>query len=239
MLKITDLTKLYKNGRGVEKLSLSVEKGHVYGFLGPNGAGKTTTLKLIVGLLSPDSGSIRFMGQEISDHFEQVMPRIGCMLEAPLHYDNFSAYENMLFAARYFPEIPRSRIDELLDLVGLSGVRKEKAGRFSLGMRQRLALALAMYNQPQLMILDEPLNGLDIQGMLEVRGIIKSLAEKGTTFMISSHLAHEIEKTCTHVGILRSGRLICEDAVEVILRDFTSIEDYYIKKTTEGGNAAV
>ena len=239
MLKIINLTKIYKNGRGVHQLNLSVGKGQVYGFLGPNGSGKTTTLKLIAGLLLRDSGLIEYLGREVSEHFEESMQSIGCMLESVLHYDNISAYENMLFVARYFPEIPNSRIDELLKLVGLGDVHKEKVGRFSLGMRQRLSFAQAMYNYPKLMILDEPLNGLDIQGMLEIRNIILSLAREGTTFLISSHLANEIEKTCTHAGIIQAGRLISEGAVEEILKQYSSIEDYYISKTEEACNATI
>jgi len=239
MLKITNLTKIYPNGRGVRQLNLSVKKGQVYGFLGPNGSGKTTTLKLIAGLLLRDSGSIEYAGREISEHFEETMQNIGCMLESVVHYDNISAYENMLFVARYFPDIPRSRIDDLLNLVGLGDVQKEKAGRFSLGMRQRLAFAQAMYSYPKLMILDEPLNGLDIQGMLDMREMILSLAREGTTFLISSHLASEIEKTCTHAGILQSGKLICEDSIADILKIDSSIEDYYIRKTRESNCAAV
>ena len=239
MLKITELTKLYKNGRGIQQLNLSVGEGQVYGLLGPNGSGKTTTLKLIVGLICRNSGSIEFMGREVSENFEQVMPQIGCMLESAAHYDSLTAYENMLLIARYFPEIPRSRIDELLCLVGIYDSRKEKVGRFSLGMRQRLAIAQSMYNYPKLMILDEPLNGLDIQGMLEVREIIVSLARDGTSFLISSHLAGELEKICTHAGIIQSGRLLCEDTVENILRDYDSIEDYYVAKTKETRHAAV
>ena len=239
MLKIADLTKLYKNGRGIKQLNLEIRQGQIYGLLGPNGSGKTTTLKLIAGLISRDSGSIEFMGREMSENFEQAMSDMGCMLESVAHYDNLSAYENMLLSARYFPEIPRSRIDELLDLVGLGDVRKEKVSRFSLGMRQRLSFAQAMYNQPKMMILDEPLNGLDIQGMLEVRKIILSLAKEGTTFLISSHLASELEKTCTHAGIIRLGELICEDTVENILKSYPSIEDYYIAKTEEAQNDAI
>ena len=239
MLKITNLTKRYKNNRGVHQLDLTVEKGQVYGFLGPNGSGKTTTLKLIVGLLIRDSGAIEFQGQEILEHYEQVMPQIGCVLESVLHYDELTAYENMLTVARYFPEIPRSRIDELLNLMGLRDVSKERVSRFSLGMRQRLSFAQAMYNHPQLMLLDEPLNGLDINGMLEVRKIIQNLAQEGTTLLISSHLAHEIEKTCTQVGIIQLGRLICQDSVQDILQSYPSIEEYYIKKTEEGNLAAV
>ena len=239
VLKITGLTKLYKNGRGVQNLNLSVGEGQVYGLLGPNGSGKTTTLKLIVGLIFRNSGSIEFMGKEVSENFEAVMPQIGCMLESVAHYDGLSAYENMLLTARYFPEIPRSRIDELLTLTGVYDVRKEKVGRFSLGMRQRLSIAQAMYNYPKLMILDEPLNGLDIQGMLEVREIIVSLSHEGASFLISSHLAGELEKTCTHAGIIQSGSLICEDTVSNILENYASIEDYYVSKTEETRHAAV
>ena len=233
MLKITNLTKTYKNGRGIHNLNLTVEKGQVYGLLGPNGSGKTTTLKVIAGLLNRKSGSIEFMGRELAENFEEIIPRIGFMMESVTHYDNLSAYENMLTTARYFPEVPRSRIDELIDLVGLGNSRKEKVERFSLGMRQRLSFAQSMYGSPNFMILDEPLNGLDIQGMLEMRRIINSLAQKGTTFLISSHLASEMEKTCTNAAIIKNGRLICENTVEEILKKYPSIEDYYIDKTEE------
>jgi len=239
MLRIKDLTKTYKNGRGIHNLNLAVEKGQVYGLLGPNGSGKTTTLKLIAGLLNRNSGSIEFNGREVFENFEELIPKIGFMMESVVHYDNLSAYENMLAVARYFPEIPRSRIDDLLDLVGLGSNRKERVGRFSLGMRQRLSFAQAMYNEPDMMILDEPLNGLDIQGMLEMRGIITSLTRKGTTFLISSHLASEMEKTCTNAAIIKAGRLVCEDTVEEILKNYNSIENYYIAKTEEVSHATV
>jgi len=231
MLRINNLTKVFPNHRGIFDLNLKIEKGQIFGYLGRNGSGKTTTLKLITGLLHPDKGEILFEDKSIEENFEEVMRNIGCMFESPLHYNGFSAYDNMLFVARFFPDVPKSRIEEVLELVGLSKNKKEKVGTFSLGMRQRLAFAEAMYNNPKLMILDEPLNGLDIQGMLEIRELIKKLAHDGTTFLISSHLSAEVEKTCTHIGIIQDGQIIDTNTVEQILKLYPSVEDYYLKKT--------
>ena len=239
MLKITDLTKIYKNGCGIRGLNLQVEAGMTYGLLGPNGSGKTTTLKLIAGLILRDSGSIELMELETAENFEQAMRQTGFVFESAVHYGNLSAYDNMLMVARYYPEIPRSRIDELLDIVGVYDMREEKTESFSLGMCQRLALAQAMYGYPKLMVMDEPFNGLDIQGMIDIRKIIASLVREGTSFLISSHLADEIEKICTKAGIILNGQLICEDTMEEILKNHTSIEGYYIAKTKEARHAAI
>jgi ABC-type multidrug transport system, ATPase component len=232
MLTIKNLTKVFPNNRGIFDLNLNIERGQIFGFLGRNGSGKTTTLKLISGLLNSDKGEILFENKPIEENFEQVMRNVGCMFESVAHYNGFSAYDNMLFIARFFQNVPKSRIDEVLEQVGLLKHKKEKVSTFSLGMRQRLAFAQAMYNKPKLMLLDEPLNGLDIQGMLEIRSLIKELAANGVTFLISSHLSAEVEKTCTHVAIIQNGQIIDVTTKDEVLKLYPSVEDYYIKKTS-------
>ncbi len=234
VINVEKLTKLYKNGRGIKNISFSVSSGEIVGLLGPNGSGKTTTMKAILGLTPADSGKIEIFGMPLADNFENIMRRTGALIEAPAIFTEMTAYKNMELAARYYGKPDKSRIDSVLDAVHLSEYKNDKAGRFSLGMKQRLGLAMALLPKPDLLILDEPTNGLDIEGIIEIRNIIKMLAEKyETTFLIASHLSSEIEKTCSSVAIMHEGGLIDMLPISEALKLNPSLEDYYIRKISD------
>ena len=234
VINAENLTKLYKNGRGIKNVSFSVSAGEIVGLLGPNGSGKTTTMKALIGLTPPDSGKIEIFNMQLSENFEKIMRRTGALIEAPSIFPDMTAYKNMELASRYYGKPDKERIDKVLDAVHLLEFKSDKAGRFSLGMKQRLGLAMALLPKPDLLILDEPTNGLDIEGIIEIRNIIKMLAEKyNTTFLIASHLSSEIEKTCTSVAIMHEGALIDMLPVAKALEFNPSLEDYYIRKISE------
>lgn len=240
IIEIKGLTKLYKNGRGIRNVSLTVEKGDIVGLLGPNGSGKTTVMKAILGLNRPSAGEIKVFGKEQSENFEEIMGSVGALVEAPALYKDISAYKHLEMSARLYPDVDKARIDHVLDIVRLSQYKNDKAGRFSLGMKQRLGLAMALLAEPQLLILDEPVNGLDIEGVVEIRDIICRLnKEKGITFLISSHMAGEIEKTCSKVCVMHEGELIAGDTTENVLRGYPSMEEYFLSvmRTKRGGIA--
>jgi len=234
ILEVNQLTKLYRNGRGISRLSLTLERGDVVGLLGPNGSGKTTAMKAIVGLNHASSGSVRIFGYDIETEYEKAMEKVGCLIEAPAIYEFLTAYANLKLMSRYHPGISKDRIDKILSIVRLDRYKKDKAGRFSLGMKQRLGLAMALLSEPELIILDEPANGLDIEGIIEVREIILKLSkEKGVTFLISSHIASEIEKTCNKVAILHEGEMLSFDTMEDALKLNPTLEDYFLEKVRD------
>lgn len=228
IIEVKHLTKLYKNGRGIKNVSLTVEKGDILGLLGPNGSGKTTIMKAVSGLIRPDNGEIKIFGLDINENFEKIMRKTGTLIEAPALYKDLSAYRNLRIHAKMYPGIGEERISRVLETVHLTEYKNDKAGRFSLGMKQRLGLAIALLTNPKLIILDEPVNGLDIEGVVEVREIIKRLAEQGVTFMISSHMASEIEKTCTKTAVMYGGELIAFETMESAMRLHPSLEDYFL-----------
>ncbi|MHB8171162.1 MAG: ABC transporter ATP-binding protein [Thermincolia bacterium] len=237
VLEVSALTKKYKNHRGIEDINLTVYKGDIFGFVGPNGAGKTTTMKCITGLCQPDQGEIRIFGHGIRENFEAAMGKVGCLIEAADAYDYMTAYENLQLVARFYPKVAKSRIDEVLDLVGLANHKKEKPDTFSSGMKQRLALAAALLPHPGFVILDEPTNGLDIDGKIQFHDIISHLSkEKGISFFISSHLIHEMERLWTRVAIIYDGKLAAEGPIKELTWD-QSLEDFYVEKikTLKGG----
>jgi len=202
-----------RTGLTISSLNVKVKKGAIYGFLGPNGSGKTTSIRLMLGLLSPLKGTILLFGRELSKVAPGIFSRIGTLVETPSLYDHLSAFDNLRIVQR-IKNIPVEAISESLSLVGLNDVVNKPVGKFSLGMKQRLGLAIALMSNPELLILDEPSNGLDPSGMLEVRELLLRLnKEKGITIMISSHLLSEIEKLVSHVGIINNGALIFQDTI--------------------------
>ncbi|PYI53869.1 ABC transporter [Paenibacillus flagellatus] len=214
VLQIRQLTKRYRNGRGVRGIDLDVRRGDIYGLFGPNGSGKTTVLKIVTGLIRADGGSVSLFGRHPGDGYERSMRKVGCVIETADVYDYMSAEGHLRLIARFHPELPPARIGEVLDWVGLTPYRREKVRGFSLGMKQRLALAASLLHAPELVILDEPSNGLDIEGTVELRELILRLsADNGTTFLVSSHAIDEMERLCTRVGFLYDGTLIREGAV--------------------------
>ncbi len=229
ILNLTGLCKTYANGRGVRDINLTIREGQILGFLGPNGSGKTTTLKLIMGIIHKDAGEIEINGYNVETHIEQAIGHVGAMFESTVHYGDLTAFENLRQIARYHPNVNKNRLDELLGVVGLSQYRNEKVNKFSLGMRQRLSIAGAMYSQPKLLILDEPFNGLDIEGIVEIRRVIIELAEQyKTAFLISSHMASEMEKMCTDIAVIKDGCLLSCEGASSILALYPTLEDYFI-----------
>jgi len=198
-------------------VNLRVVEGSIYGFLGPNGAGKTTTLKLILGLLKKQHGDIHVFGKRFEDNRVETLRRIGSMIEGPSIYGHLTAAENLEILRKVY-RCPGGRIREVLELVGLSRTGGKRASQFSLGMKQRLGIALALLHSPSLLILDEPTNGLDPNGILEMRGLLQSLNQnRGVTILISSHQLPEIERLVTHVGIINRGNLLFQGTLAELL----------------------
>ncbi|MFK8038216.1 MAG: ABC transporter ATP-binding protein [Crocinitomicaceae bacterium] len=204
ILKIEGLTKKYSGDFAVNDLNLTIEKGQVYGILGPNGSGKTTTLGMILGVINPNSGSYSWFGSGTSSNQRQ---RIGSILEHPIFYPDLSAYRNLEISCA-IKNADKNRIDIVLERVGLLDRKGSRFSTYSLGMKQRLALASALLADPEVLVLDEPTNGLDPQGISQMRNLINGIAAEGKTIIVSSHLLDEIQKTCTHVAILRKGTLL-------------------------------
>ncbi|KNY29271.1 ABC transporter ATP-binding protein [Pseudobacteroides cellulosolvens] len=236
VLEINELNKIYKNGLGIRDISLNICRGDIFGLLGANGSGKTTVMKVITGLMKADSGDVKIFGHSINTQYEKAMKNVGCMIETPESYPYLTAYENLKQISRYYDYIDNIRIDEVLDIVGILKYKNEKTKNFSLGMKQRLGIATAILSNPKLVILDEPLNGLDVDGMVAMRNLIRKLSdEEGTTFLISSHLIHDVELTCNRVGVIFNGKLINEDYTSNILRDYSTLENYFISEVDSNG----
>ena len=209
IIEIKNLEKSFKHHKVIRNISMSVPEGSVYGLLGPNGAGKSTILKMLTGLLRPDSGRILFCGTPWT---RKNLEETGSLIETPPVYENLSAWENLKVRALILGET-EERIKEVLEMVNLTDTGKKTAGKFSLGMKQRLGIAIALLGHPRLLILDEPVNGLDPLGIQEIRGLIRSFADKGMTVMISSHILSEIQQTADHIGILVNGKMGYEGPV--------------------------
>jgi lantibiotic transport system ATP-binding protein len=226
----------FGNQQVVKSVSLRVPAGSIYGFLGPNGAGKTTTIKLLLNLLRPESGSIHIFDQELQGNREAILAQTGSLIEQPAIYAHLSGRENLKNRALLL-QVPASRVEEMLALVQLKDAADKKAGRYSLGMKQRLGIALALLGDPKLLILDEPTNGLDPNGIIEIRELlIKLVREHGKTVFISSHLLAEINKMATHVGIIHHGKMMFQgsiDELEALSKPLIEIE--LAGKTTEAG----
>ena len=234
VLRLDHMSKVYKNGRGPRSITCSVYPGQVVGLLGPNGSGKTTIMKVVTGLARPTDGSAAVFGADVVTRREPALAKVGALIEQPALYENLTAGDHLAMAARYYPAVDRARMDQVLELVGLARYKKEKCGRFSLGMKQRMGLALALLSRPELLVLDEPSNGLDIEATVEVREIILRLArEQNVTFLVASHLASEIEKMCTHVLVLHEGEMLSYDTREEALRLHPSLEDYFLARVRD------
>lgn len=207
-----DLTKKYKKHTSVDGLNLRIRRGEIYGFLGPNGAGKTTTIRMLLGLIKPTKGNIEIFGQNLNKNRLQILQRIGSLVESPTYYGNLTGYEN-LEAVRRLRGLPEQRVNEVLETVRLSKVANRLNKEYSLGMKQRLGIAVALLSSPDLLILDEPTNGLDPSGIQEIRELIKELPKSGMSVVVSSHLLSEIDQMATQVGIINNGRMIFQDSI--------------------------
>jgi ABC-2 type transport system ATP-binding protein len=202
VLKISNLTKKYGLLTAVNNLSFDIEQGSIYGILGPNGSGKSTTLGIVLSVVNKTSGSFSWFGGELTSH--QALKKVGAIIERPNFYPYMTAYQNLKLVCK-IKAIPYDAIEKTLEIVGLSERIHSKFSTFSLGMKQRLAIASALLNDPEILILDEPTNGLDPQGIHQIRELIKEIAKNGTTILLASHLLDEVEKVCTHVVVLRKG----------------------------------
>lgn len=236
VIELINLSKTYKNGRGIKNINLDIYRGQIFGFLGPNGAGKTTAMKIMTGLMKPDKGDVKILGYSVLEEFEKAIYKVGCIIENAVAYSYLTASQNLKQLSRYYNHIDNAKIEEALNIVGLLKYKDEKPEKFSLGMKQRLGIASSILCDPEIIILDEPLNGLDVEGMIDVRNIIKKLSQnKNTTFFISSHLIHDIELTCTNIGVLYNGELINVDTTQNILNNYASLENYFISEVDRNG----
>jgi len=218
LIETENLCKSFRGRRIVDGINLKVEEGEIYGFLGPNGSGKTTTIRMLLGLVYPNKGNIYLNGFNIKKDLEKGLLKTGAIVESPSFYSYLSGYDNLKLMANLYQGLPKSRIDEVLEIVNLKDRAKDKVRTYSLGMKQRLGIAMALLNDPKLVILDEPTNGLDPQGMKDIRDLIIRLSkEHGITFFISSHLLHEVEQICTQVGVLKNGKLLVQGPVSELL----------------------
>jgi ABC-2 type transport system ATP-binding protein len=222
MIRTLGLTKRYGAVLAVDRLDLEVSEGDVYGFLGPNGSGKTTTVRMLLGLVLATSGSIELMGRPMPARAREVLPEVGALVEGPAAYPGMSGRANLALFDSMGPAGPRAsragRVDDALDAVGLGGVDRRPVRAYSTGMRQRLGLAAALLRAPRLLVLDEPTNGLDPQGIREIRDLLLRLHAEGTTIFMSSHLLAEVEQLCERVGVLDGGRLVLQERLDVLRR---------------------
>jgi ABC-2 type transport system ATP-binding protein len=217
-IQTSELTKRFGSYAAVNGIGLEVPHGAVFGFLGPNGSGKTTTIRLLLGLAAPTSGSARVLGHDMPHEGGRVLPRVGALVEGPGFYPYLSGADNLHrldTADRYAPSRTRkARVADALDRVGLSAAANKRVKAYSLGMKQRLGIACALLTPRELLILDEPTNGLDPQGTREVRSLVRSLAAEGTTVFVSSHLLAEIEQICTHAAVMSAGSLVAQGTLD-------------------------
>jgi ABC-type multidrug transport system ATPase subunit len=209
LIKTQDLNFSFSKGvKTLDNVNLDVKEGSIFGFLGPNGAGKTTTLRLLLGLLRNQHGTIEIFGKQFAPNRIEILKNLGSLIEQPSLYGHLTAKENLEIYRRIY-QSAKNRIEEVLKIVGLEATGKKKAKQFSLGMKQRLSIAIALLHQPRLLILDEPTNGLDPNGIIEVRELLKKLnKEHGTTVLVPSHILNEVERMATHVGIIHRGKML-------------------------------
>lgn len=221
-IETKDLSFNYKKKPLLESLDLQIPTGSIYGYLGKNGAGKSTTIKLLLGLLPALQNTIYHNGLELNSHKREILSMVGSLVESPAYYGNLTGYENLLYLKNIYG-CNSQKIYDVLQKVNLMGDKDKMVKKYSSGMKQRLGIAMALLNDPNTLILDEPLNGLDPEGVYEIRELIIDLKKEGKTILLSSHILSEIQKTCTHVGILHDGRL-CYQGTLVELMNNVSVE---------------
>ena len=217
-LRTIALSKFYGKRLAVDRLDLEVGRSELFGFLGPNGAGKTTTIRMALGLIAPTSGSVEILGREVRKHRSEVLPRVGALVESPALYGYMSGRDNLRAVGDLLGGVPEKRIDEVLEIVSLKGRDRDRVRTYSMGMKQRLGLGIALLNEPDSLILDEPANGLDPAGIVEMRDLLRGLAAQGKTVFISSHVLTEVQQICTRVAIINHGKLVRVAPVQELLR---------------------
>ena len=227
VLRVTNLTKLYGQRAAVDNISFEIYEGEIFGFLGPNGSGKTSTIKCITGLAKPTYGKITICGHDINKEFEKAIINVGGIIENPEMYKNFRGIDNLKYYASLYKGITKDKIKEVVQLVGMQNRIKDKVKTYSLGMKQRLGIAQALLHDPKLLILDEPTNGLDPNGILEMRLFLKNIAHKNNiAILISSHILAEMELMCDTVGIINNGKIVKIKAIDQLkkLESYQKIE---------------
>lgn len=227
-IQTNHLVKCFGQNEVIKDCSIRIEQGTIYGFLGANGAGKTTVFKLLTGLLTPDSGSVQILGFDMLKNRDKMLLQIGSLIEAPTFYEHLSAHKNLEIHLEYM-SVDGFGVDKVLKMVGLPDTQEKAISQFSLGMRQRLGIARALIHQPKILILDEPINGLDPMGIRAMRELFLSLAnEYGITILLSSHILSEIEHVADKIGVIAEGKIVCEtDLAQVKAEYKNSLEDYF------------
>lgn len=225
---ITGMTKQYSNGRGINNIDLTVHQGDILGILGPNGAGKTTLLKCMTSLVKPDSGKVELFGIDLEDHYKEAIQPVGALIGPAVAYENMTPFQNLKMIARFYPGVSNVDIDDVLQQTGLYPFKYEKIASFSMGMKQRFGIASALLSKPRLIILDEPTNCLDIDGLLLLRKTIQKTASHfGVTFVISSHHISELEQLCNRFCFMINGKVSFYESND------QSLEEIYVKKVEE------
>lgn len=235
ILETKGLTKTYGKLKAVDAINIAAYEGEVFGFLGPNGAGKTTTLGMALGLVHPTGGEVCIFGERVTPNHTAALKDVGALLGAPAFVPYLSAWDNLDLLARLTPGVDKKRITETLELVGLQDVARRKVGRFSTGMKQRVGLAMALLHHPRFVILDEPTNGLDPAGMREIRQLLRSLVENGTSVLLSSHLLNEVQQVCDRIAVLNKGRVVAQGRVDALL----SAQKPSVRVTVSNASAAI
>ena len=237
ILVCENLKKQVKRKVIIENISFSVDKGEIVGLIGPNGAGKTTIIKSILGLINLTEGKVTINGYDIKKNFVKAIEKVGAIVENPDAYMYLSGYDNLKITANNYRGITKSRIEEVAKIVGLENRIKDKVSTYSLGMRQRLGIAEAIINNPELLILDEPTNGLDVEGIIEIRNLIKKLSHQGIAIIISSHNLTEIDNLCNRIIAIKNGKMIVDETIEEFKTsdngEKLSSEEAFIKKVGE------
>lgn len=237
VLKCNNLKKRIKGRIIVERISFTVDNGDIIGLIGSNGAGKTTIIKLILGLIKMTEGNVYINGYNIEKDFVKAIEKVGAIVETPDLYTYLSGYDNLKIVANNYKKITKKRINEVVKIVGLEKRIKDKVSTYSLGMKQRLGIAQAIINKPNLLILDEPTNGLDIEGIIEIRTLIKNLAMQGIAILISSHNLNEIDKLCNKIIAIKHGKIVVNDTIENfktgIANNTIDLEEAFLKKVGE------
>jgi ABC-2 type transport system ATP-binding protein len=218
IVRTENLTKRFGKIVAVNELNLEIHRGQIFGFLGPNGSGKTTTINVMLGLIRPTAGRVEIFGLDVKTNLSSILPRIGVAMDNPTFYPYLSGQDNLFLFAQVAGRVDKDRIKQALEAVELQDRAKDKFMTYSLGMKQRLAVAGALLNDPELVILDEPTKGLDPAGMKDMRDLMVRLGKEGKTIFLSSHLLHEVEQVCDHMGIIKQGKMLAQGEVSNLLR---------------------
>jgi len=217
ILETKNLTKTFNGHKAVDSVDITVYEGEVFGFLGPNGAGKTTTLGMALGLVHATAGEVTVLGQRVTPNHVHALRDVGALLGTPAFVPYLSAWDNIELVSRLTPGVDKKRIEKVLELIGLTDAARKKVSKFSTGMKQRVGLAMALVHRPRFVILDEPTNGLDPAGMREIRQLLRSLVENGTSVLLSSHLLNEVQQVCDRIAVLNKGQVVAQGRVVDLL----------------------